>query len=207
MELRLKYCDVSACEAMCCHDGVYLDGGEEQRLRALVERNPALRAKLPAEYVVDAIKDGELVGRKTAVRPHEYRNPQWPAHFPRTRCVFADQAGMCELQKLGLERHGKPWRYKPFTCWMFPLGLDADTEALVQPDPDPEEDPQNEPGYPGFESVTPCGRHDPEGEPWYQVLAGELAHYEAVRRLPEYGSIAQYEAEDDAPGNADPLRP
>ena len=53
MELRLKLCDLSACEAMCCHDGVYLDEGEERRLRALVERTPALRAKLPTEYVVE----------------------------------------------------------------------------------------------------------------------------------------------------------
>lgn len=190
MELRLKLCDVSACEAMCCHDGVYLDEGEERRLRALVERTPALRAKLPAEYVVDAALDGEIVGRKTAVRPHDYRNPHWPAHFPRTRCVFADEVGLCELQKLGLERKAKPWHYKPFTCWMFPLGIDVDTGAVVQPEPLLHEGLQPESGDLGFESVTPCGRHDPQGEPWYLTLASELTHYDAVRELPDYGSIA-----------------
>jgi len=193
MELRLKLCDLSACEAMCCHDGVYLDEGEERRLRALVERTPALRAKLPTEYVVDAVLDGEIVGRKTAVRLHEYRNPQWPAHFPRTRCVFADEAGLCELQKLGLERHSHAWHYKPFTCWMFPLGIDVDTGAVVQPEPMLHEGLQPESGDLGFESVTPCGRHDPQGEPWYLTLAGELAHYDAVRELPDYGSIAEDE--------------
>ncbi len=189
--LRLAACDIAACEAMCCHDGVHLDEGEERRLHALVGRTPALRARLPAEYVVDAWSDGERVGRKTAVRPHEYRNPAWPAHFPRTRCVFADEAGMCELQKLGLARRQHPWRYKPFTCWMFPLGIDAETGALVQPDIDPAEDPAREPGYPGFVSQMPCGRHDPAGEPWYLALAGELMHYGTVRGLPENGSIAE----------------
>ena len=191
MELRLKLCDLSACEAMCCHDGVYLDEGEERRLHALVERTPALRDILPTDYVVDAVLDGELVGRKTAVRPHDYRNPQWPAHFPRTRCVFADDAGLCELQKLGLGRHGKPWHYKPFTCWMFPLGIDVDTGAVVQPEPMVNSGLQPESGDLGFESVTPCGRHDPEGEPWYQVLSAELAHFDEASQLPDYGSIAE----------------
>ncbi len=190
MELRLKLCDVSACEAMCCHDGVYLDEGEERRLRTLVERTPTLLAKLPTEYIVDAVMDGEIVGRKTAVRPHDYRNPQWPAHFPRTRCVFADAAGLCELQKLGLERHAKPWHYKPFTCWMFPLGIDVDTGAVVQPEIMLNDGLQPESGDLGFESVTPCGRHDPQGEPWYLTLATELARYDAVRELPNCGSIA-----------------
>lgn len=189
--LRLKSCDIAACEAMCCHDGVYLDEGEEVRLRALVDRTPALRAKLPADYIVDAWSDGERVGRKTAVRPHAYRNPAWPAHFPRTRCVFADEAGLCELQKLGHARSQHRWHYKPFTCWMFPLGLDDETGALVPPDVDPADDPQAEPGCPGFESVTPCGRHDPQGLPWWQALADELAHYDEVRTLPDFGSVGE----------------
>ena len=201
--LRLKACDISGCEAMCCHDGVYLDEGEERRLRALVERTPQLRARLPAEYIVDAWIDGEQAGRKTAVRPHAYRNPAWPAHFARTRCVFADEAGLCELQKLGLARHQHPWRYKPFTCWMFPLGLDADTGAVEQPETDPADDPAAGPGYPGFVTVIPCGRHDPEGEPWWQVLSGELAHFDAVRGQPGYGSVA----EDDGAGEGAPFRP
>ena len=210
--LRLKACDISRCEAMCCHDGVHLDEGEERRLRALVEHTPALRARLPAEYVVDAWIEGEYAGRKTAVRAHDYRNPAWPAHFPRTRCVFADEAGMCELQKLGLARRQHPWRYKPFTCWMFPLGLDAETGAVEQPEVDAADDPSAGPGYPGFVSVMPCGRHDPQGEPWWQVLSGELARYAEVGGLPGHGSVASDDdAERDAalPGPADvpPFRP
>jgi hypothetical protein len=192
VELRLKTCDPRACEAMCCHDGVYLDEGEERRLRALVERTPALRARLPAEYVVEGWWNGERLGRKTATRPHAYRNADWPAHFPRTRCVFADEAGLCELQKLGMERRQHPWRYKPFTCWMFPLD-EQDGEAQA-PEADPRADPHNVPGYPGYASVVPCGRHDPQGAPWQEALAGELRRFAEVRDQADLGSIA-----DDGP--------
>jgi len=192
MELRLKTCDLRACEAMCCHDGVYLDEGEERRLRALVERTPALRAHLPEEYIVEGWWNGERLGRKTATRPHSYRNPRWPEHFPRTRCVFADEAGLCELQKLGVQQQQHRWRYKPFTCWMFPL--DEQEGEAVAPDAAAQDDPHNVPGYPGYVSVVPCGRHEPQGEPWRLALAGELQRYEEVRGQADLGSIA-----DDGP--------
>src|SRR5579863_8288404 len=141
--LSLKPCDIAKCEAMCCHDGVYLSAIEERRLRQIVDGTPELRRRLPAEYVIDGWWNGRLLGRKTATRPHAYRNPDWPAHFPRTRCVFADEAGLCELQKLGLQRKHHPWRYKPFTCWMFPLD-EADGKPLP-PSPEPTQDPYRAP--------------------------------------------------------------
>lgn len=189
MELRLKVCEIGQCEAMCCHDGVYLSEAEEARLQRLVEGTPELRARLPAEFIVDGWWYGRKLGRKTATRPHAYRNPAYPAHFPRTRCVFADEAGWCELQKLGLRRQQHPWRYKPFTCWMFPL--DATDGEAVPPSADPAEDPYNVRGYPGYVSVVPCGRHDPDGLPWRQALAAELANFEQVKHLPECGSLAE----------------
>jgi len=189
--LRLKACDINACEALCCHDGVYLSASEETRLKRLVERTPELRARLPAEYVVDGWWNGRLLGRKTATRPHAYRSATFPAHFPRTRCVFADAAGLCELQKLGLRRGQHPWRYKPFTCWMFPLD-ELDGEA-VPPSADPQDDPYRVPGYPGYVSVVPCGRHDTAGQPWPLTLAAELEYFEQVRDLPEFGSLLEEE--------------
>jgi hypothetical protein len=188
-ELLLKTCNIAECGAMCCHDGVYLSEVEEQRLRQLVDSTPELRARLPAEYVIDGWWNGEHLGRKTATRLHEYRNPAWPAHFPRTRCVFAGEAGLCELQKLGLQRRQHPWRYKPFTCWMFPLD-EVDGKALP-PSPDPTRDPYRTADYPGFVSAVPCGRHDAAGEPWQRALAHELRHFEAVKALAEFGSLAQ----------------
>jgi hypothetical protein len=172
MDLKLEVCDVRACEAMCCHDGVYLSPEEEATLHRLVERTPSLRARLPSEYVVEGSWQGEKLGRKTATRPHAYRNPDYPAHFPRTRCVFADAQGWCELEKLGRARGRHRWHYKPFTCWMFPMD-DVDGEA-VPPSADAADDPYRVPDYPGYVSVVPCGRHEPSGRPWRQALVQEL---------------------------------
>lgn len=188
-DLKLKACNIAQCEAICCHDGVYLSESEEARLRALVARTPALRARLPADFVVEGWWNGRRLGRKTATRPHTYRNPGYPAHFPRTRCVFADADGLCELQKLGLAQRKHPWHYKPFTCWMFPL--DECHGEAVPPGPDPGDDPYRVPGYPGYVSVVPCGRHDPAGQPWRRTLSGELARFEQVKGLPEFGSVPE----------------
>jgi hypothetical protein len=174
---------------MCCHDGVYLSETEEARLVALVERTPQLRERLPARFVVDGWWNGRRLGRKTATRPHAYRNARFPAHFPRTRCVFADELGWCELQKLGLARRQHPWRYKPFTCWMFPLD-EVDGNA-VPPSADPGADPYRVAGYPGYVSVVPCGRHDPSGQPWHKTLAAELEHFERVRQMPEFDPLPE----------------
>jgi len=187
VNLRLKTCDIGACEAMCCHDGVYLDAGEEARLRRLVEGSSELRQHLPTEYVVEGWWNGRYFGRKTATRPFTYRSTGYPAHFPRTRCVFADDLGLCALQKLAVRRGHHPWHYKPFTCWMFPLS--EENGAAVPPSADPRDDPYRVPGYAGYVSVVPCGRHDPAGRPWRETLAQELAHFERVKALPDFGSL------------------
>ncbi len=172
MELKLKTCDIHFCEAMCCHDGVYLEPDEEAALQAVVDREPGLRARLPEDYVVEGHWNGEKLGRKTATRPHQYRNPDYPPHFPRTRCVFADDVGFCELEKLARGRGEHPWKYKPFTCWMFPLE-EAGGKA-VPPPVLPKDDPYRARGYPGYVTLMPCGRHDRHGRPWRTALEQEL---------------------------------
>jgi hypothetical protein len=174
--LCLSVCDVRQCEARCCYDGVYLQGGEELKLRELVAREPVLRGRLPAEFIVDGYWDGELLGRKTATRPHDYRSPDFPAHFARTRCVFADAAGFCELQKLALAQGLHPWAYKPTTCWMFPLQDDSGVPAA--PVASPADDPYATESYPGYANFVPCGRHDAQGRPWREALQQEIAYLE-----------------------------
>jgi hypothetical protein len=175
-ELCLSVCDVHACEARCCYDGVYLQADEERDLRSLVAREPTLQQRLPVEFIVDGYWDGKLLGRKTATRPHEYRSPDYPAHFARTRCVFADAAGFCELQKLALEQGLHPWAYKPTTCWMFPLQDDDGVPAA--PVASPDDDPYATDSYPGYANFVPCGRHDPQGRPWREALQKEIAWLE-----------------------------
>lgn len=185
-DLRLCACDVRQCEAMCCYDGAFVDPEEEQFLHELLAKVPQLRARLPATYIVDGYWDGEFLGRKTATRPHHYRNVQFPAHFTQTRCVFADAVGYCELEKFARQRGQHPWTFKPSVCWLFPMQeANGKPEAPVA---DPRKDPFQLPDYPGYETVVPCGRHDPQGQPWKQALARERAWLSEVKVLPVLSS-------------------
>jgi len=105
--------------------------------------------------MVDGYWDGEYLGRKTATRPHQYRNAQFPAHFTRTRCVFADEIGT----------------FKPSVCWLFPMQESAGKP--VAPAADQREDPFQLADYPGYETIVNCGRHDAAGRPWTEALAAE----------------------------------
>jgi hypothetical protein len=185
-ELRLCNCDVMQCEAMCCYDGAYLDPQEEQFLHELVAKVPQLRAHLPETYIVDGDWNGEPLGRKTATRPHPYRNPQFPAHFMRTRCVFADEIGFCTLEKFARHRGQHPWTFKPSVCWLFPM-QETDGEPAA-PVADPRADPYQLPDYPGYATVVGCGRHDPAGRPWTEALARERAWLAQAKSLPILGS-------------------
>ncbi len=185
-EVRLCPCDVTRCEARCCYDGVYLLEGEEAFLRELLTRVPELAAKVPAEFVVDGYWQGEPMGRKTATRPHDYKAPDFPAHFAHTRCVFADAQGFCSLESFARERGLHPWTFKPAACWLHPLEVDG---AKPEPPPvSPSEDPYRSEDYPGYSSFTPCGRNDPQGLPWRKALAGEIDYLKKAPSLPLLGT-------------------
>ncbi len=199
--LKLAVCDVTRCEGRCCYDGVYLMPAEEEFLRELVSRLPWLAAKLPAEFIVDGYWDGELMGRKTATRPQHYAAPDFPAHFTRTRCVFSDEKGFCELEKFARARGQHPWTFKPTTCWMFPL-QDEEGEP-AEPVRDASDDPYCTPQYPGYASCVPCGRHDANGLPWRSALQREITYFEQAAQLPLLGSpgrsVQELLDEGDAP--------
>lgn len=184
--MKLSRCDLSQCEARCCYDGVYLLPAEEEFLRELVARLPDLQAVLPAEFIVDGYWDGEYFGRKTATRPHEYASADYPPHFARTRCVFADPQGLCELEKLARRNGIHPWSFKPTTCWMFPLQEEDGKPAT--PVRGPEDDPYRSDEYPGYAPCVPCGRHDPQGLPWREALRQEIEYLRQASELPVLGT-------------------
>ncbi|MFT3904702.1 MAG: hypothetical protein QM718_00135 [Steroidobacteraceae bacterium] len=198
--LKLATCDIRQCEGRCCYDGVYLWPGEEAFLRELVARVPELAAKLPAEFIVDGHWNGAFLGRKTATRPQAYATADFPAHFTRTRCVFSDAQGFCELEKFARGRGQHPWTFKPATCWMFPLE-DQDGKP-VQPVRGPEDDPYRTPDYPGYASCVPCGRHAAAGQPWRKALAREIAYLRKAAQLPLLGSPGHTVEELLAAGNS-----
>jgi hypothetical protein len=182
----LAVCDVAKCEGRCCYDGVYLQQGEEEFLRELVSKVPSLAAAVPDEFVIDGHFRGEYLGRKTATRPHEYRSPDFPRHFTRTRCVFSDNQGFCELEKFARGNGQHPWTYKPTTCWMFPL--QEDDGVASQPVRGPADDPHFTDDYPGYASCVPCGRHDPRGSHWRESLSREISYLESAPELPMLGT-------------------
>jgi hypothetical protein len=185
-EPRLSVCDLARCEGRCCYDGAYLLRGEEEFLKELVAKVPALRKTLPSQFIVDGWWEGQFYGRKTATRPAVYRSADFPAHFTSTRCVFGDDNGYCRLETFARGRGQHPWTFKPTICWMFPLH-----EKNGRPAPPPlrkQDDPYRTKKYPGYATFLPCGRNDPQGKPWREALAKEIDYRKQAKRLPVLGS-------------------
>lgn len=172
---RLAPCDLARCEGMCCHDGASLEAAEERALRRLVFARRAELPDVPDRFLVR----GEGGAWKTAVRPHDYADPDFPAHFPRTRCVFAKDDARCALQVLAAADGEHPWAYKPRACWMHPLRESA--TGPLPPPADPAADWDRADGYPGYVCHTRCGRDDPAGVDWRVALAAELERWTAER--------------------------
>ena len=168
----LQRCDLSACEGVCCYDGVYLEPGEDRRVRAVVKAHPAFFHFLPKVYLLSGQGGGG--GVKTATRPYVYR--QRPAHFTDSRCVFALADARCALQVLAVEEGRHPWVYKPRACWLHPLRVNA--TGAIAPPASPAEDPDRNSDYPGYTAFTPCGMDREGGEPWEEVLGEELEFLE-----------------------------
>jgi len=178
-ERPIRACELERCRATCCHDGVHLSAEEAAGIMALLDEHAASLASYGLELTDEPVVE-VAGGWKTAVRaarPGELAE-DYPAHFPRTRCVLLDSLGRCGLQRLAMAQERHPWYYKPLTCWIHPLALrpmnrDRDRPELTLHRP--EDDPQREAGYPGFASCTHCGRPDADGGPARLILAAELA--------------------------------
>ncbi len=170
---KLHYCELHACEGICCSDGAFLLPEEEALIHQVVAQHPEHFTHLPANYIFDGEWEGNT-GRKTAVYAFNYKNK--PAHFANTRCAFSEQDGKCSLQTLAVKLAKHKWHYKPMGCWLFPLS--SDDKGLVAPPRTRRQDPNNlGKHYPGFATFTPCGKHDAKGKVWWIQLKEEVAEY------------------------------
>jgi hypothetical protein len=100
--------------------------------------------------------------------------------------VFADEAGLCELEKFARANDQHPWTFKPTTCWMFPL-QDEDGEP-AEPVRGTDDDPYRTESYAGYASCVPCGRHDAHGAPWRNTLQQEIQYLQQAANLPLLGT-------------------
>lgn len=178
--VRLRECDYRACEARCCYDGVYLEPGDEARIQRALELDRGLAERLPEAYIV-AGSWNTTTGRKTAVRPHEYAGPDFPEHFTKTRCVFAESDGACGLQRVAVARGEHPWTYKPQGCWIHPVRVSGDGNG-PPPGLFDRDDQYWNADYPGYVSHTPCGQDRSDGKPWTEAMAEELEQLGRRRR-------------------------
>lgn len=151
---KLVACDFKSCEARCCYDGVYLVGDEEEKIKKVAMTYPQYFSHLLKEFIVDG-HWGNSIGRKTAVRYHKYKSPDYPKHFEKTRCVFAYSDRACSLQSASLGETGNGWEFKPMACKVHPLQTNR-TDYF--PPPSTFELDKNDLGvnYPGYSSYTPC---------------------------------------------------
>lgn len=164
LQTPLLPCDLARCRGMCCHDGVYL-GAEEQ-------------AVIGAQFEGDFFeKRGGKSKTRTLPADGAQLGEGFPSHFPKTRCVFLDESHHCQLQSRALAEGKHPWYWKPFPCWLHPLGFrkgDPSQRPMLSL-PTRESDPAEESGYPGFASCTTCGVRDEGGQPAWQTLRAEFA--------------------------------
>lgn len=167
----------SACKGMCCYHGAHVNDEEAAFVQAVADQErdyfESLGLELPEEVIIEGVWRGEPSGKKTALKPWDYRErlPWFPAHWDNTACVFLTREGFCGLQLYSNDCDRHKWFAKPFTCWLHPITFPEDGGMTVY---GPEDDPTIYDDYPGFNTVTHCGRPDLNGQPAYEVLRDEL---------------------------------
>jgi hypothetical protein len=173
--LPIKVCELSQCRATCCHDGVYLDTEEREVIGSVIEGN---REPLASYGWNEPTIFERQSGRwKSVTLPDPGHAPEFPSHFPQTRCVFLDRGHRCVLQRLAMDQGKHPWFWKPISCWMHPLILESkkSKERPILTLATPENDPASGENYPGFSSYTPCGTVCPKATAARLSLSAELA--------------------------------
>lgn len=175
-ERPMRVCELAKCRATCCHDGVVIGEEERRVIAGVVEDFGEKLAGFSWEGGDWLEEEGGRM--KTATRAAEVGElaEDFPAHFPKTRCVFLDPEHRCVLQRLAMAEGKHPWFWKPISCWMQPLRIEGrGPERPLLTLASAESDPLRREGYPGFSSCTPCGKEWSGGHRAAQALCGELA--------------------------------
>ena len=162
-------CNPNECEARCCYDGVYLHKNEVKSLRAVVKDNAEFFSFLPKVYFQKTHYPFHEAYRKVKAKLFKYKDPDFPLHFTKTRCVFCVD-NLCSLQTLAVQKGLHKWTFKPVACWLYPILIR--NAKLTMPPMDG--DPINSFG---MRQHTPCGKHKASEGPWEKQLKAEIAYY------------------------------
>ncbi len=170
-EQPLAVCELTRCRATCCHDGVVLSEEEGKILSDLgggdgimVDEDGKIRSKTRPASAAQVARD-------------------FPAHFPRTRCVFLDEAHRCRWQLRAVEEGRPAWYYKPISCWLHPLLIAKRGGRAVLTLRSREQDEAR------FASHTPCGRASDAAAPARESLAMELEMLSELSGRNFYGEL------------------
>jgi hypothetical protein len=154
-EARFECTFGRGCEGVCCRNGrPPVDASEAQRIEALLPRVlPLLRAQARA-----AVSEGGFLSRRR-------KSGERMARVVDGWCVFFN-AG-CVLHRLGAAE-GDAFRYKPWTCAVFPLSPDARGRWIVR-----------QKGYAGEIWELPCLDPGSTAVPAQESLREKLALVQA----------------------------
>ncbi len=170
-EKSLPLCQLNQCRATCCHDGVILS---EEEVKILSE--------LGGSEGLVTRENGQL-GTKTVAADTGELAEDFPAHFPKTRCVFLDREHRCHWQLKAVTEGKHPWFYKPISCWLHPvLVAKREGRALVTIR-------TREKDEASFASHTPCGRVTLGAPPARESLAMELKMLSRISGRDFYGEL------------------
>ena len=172
---KLRKCDMKKCQAYCCYDGVYLKSEDVDKLKKVIIEHPEDFPLSAEEYFESSNWNNKVKGIKTAVRPYNYPK-DFPKHFNQTRCVFADDNGLCILQKIAIREKKHPWAYKPLGCCLFPL-IARNGKLVPPPERNDLDDYYVDETYPGFVNCLYCGKDVDDGKDWKEVLKEEIQYF------------------------------
>ena len=128
------------------------------------------------------LEDGRLK-TETVAAPLDHLANDFPAHFPKTRCVFLDEKHRCLWQIRGVQEGRHPWFYKPTSCWMHPLILKTEADRPLLTLLSRSEDKV------GFATFTQCGRSKTGAPPARESLKMELEMIGRISGRNFYGEL------------------
>jgi tetratricopeptide (TPR) repeat protein len=165
---KLKGCNPDICLGICCYEGVYLEKKEIESLKKIVSKNKNYFNFIPDNFIIYKNWNNLIKGSKIDIKYHK-NSPSAPKHFNNTRCLFNVENGLCSLQKLATDTDKHPWKYKPRTCWMFPIMGYAFGLPLSPPKEEDQDPSYVDKSYPGYVKFLPCIKEYTDGKPWYKI--------------------------------------
>ncbi|MDO5557153.1 MAG: hypothetical protein Q4G05_02795 [Clostridia bacterium] len=166
------------CGGMCCYDGVYVTESDIERIKECIKRYPEYFKK---EEYFETSQWKDYKGKlKTKTKNRDSVPNNYPEHFEKTKCIFQMSDGRCILEYIALKNNEYKWKYKPTSCYLFPLKCVKN--RLIPPIENKEEDANIYDDYDGYESCLPCFK---QNKNYKETLKEEIEFYKRFKENKE----------------------